>query len=262
MPEQTPITREDLSAQNLRSFEGVQVAGGVIGPGRLWRSDNLALSPPDELARLHALGLRTVIDLRAPDEVEATGKVDWTGAGLHRLHRPMTRKAADPAALASTMTSIATHEDVGNWYLRLARSRADVVLRCLADIVANEGGVLFHCTAGKDRTGVLAAVVLLLLGTDERAIIDDYAMTGPAMDRVHRRHATATGRPMPSSGYTGHPLLHAHPDSMATFLREVRDAGGIDELLVTGATAKGVTDPRTALEHLVPALRDRLVVDA
>lgn len=250
-----------IPSANLRSLEGLPVAGGSIEAARLWRSDNITISPDEELRDLHGRGLRTVIDLRAPDEVQLTGTSVLERTSIRHVHRPMTRKAADPATLAATFESITDYEGVGAWYLRLARARSAVLLGCLRDIASADGGVLFYCTAGKDRTGVLAAVLLLLLGAEDDVVIEDYARTGESVERVHRRYADATGRPMPSTEYPDHPILDAHPDSMAAFLRGVHASGGVVELLTDSgpAAAPGQDGTATQVETLVDHLRDRLV---
>jgi protein-tyrosine phosphatase len=259
-----PAAIKNVPAVNLRSLGGVRVRGGTIAPRLVWRSDNITISPDDELVALRSQGLRTVIDLRAPDEVHMTGTSVLDRNGIRHLHRPMTRRSADPATLAATFSSITDYEGVGNWYLRLARARTAVLLTCLTDISDADDGVLFYCTAGKDRTGVLAAVLLLLLGAQDQDIIDDYAQTGLAVDRIHRRHATATGRPMASTEFPNHPILDAHPDSMATFLHGVHADGGIEAFLTPAlATSPRASGPRRrtapSLEELSDRLRQRLV---
>jgi protein-tyrosine phosphatase len=243
------------------------VRGGTIAADVVWRSDNITISPDDEMVALRSQGMGTVIDLRAPDEVHLTGTSVLDRSDVRHLHRPMTRKSADPAALAATFSGITDYEGVGAWYLRLARARAAVLVTCLRDIAEAEDGVLFYCTAGKDRTGVLAAVLLLLLGAEEQDIIDDYARTGLTVDQIHRRHAAATGRPMVSTEFPNHPILDAHPDSMATFLRGVHAAGGIDAFLsaalISPTDKTGRADPVGAsLDELAGRLHRRLVYRA
>lgn len=243
---------------NLRSFEGLPVAGGTVSANRLWRSDNITISPDVELQHLRGHGLRTVIDLRAPDEVQLTGTSVLERNSIRHVHRPMTRRSADPATLARTFDSIKDYEGVGEWYLRLARARSEVLVECLRDIAAADGGVLFYCTAGKDRTGVLAALVLLLLGADDEVVIEDYARTGETVEQVRLRHAAATGRPMASSEYTDHPILYAHPDSMAAFLRGVHADGGAVPFLASAAT-RGGDGTAAQVEALAGRLHERLV---
>lgn len=247
-----------LPAENLRSFEGLPVDGGSIAGGPLWRSDNITISPDEQLRDLQDQGLRTVIDLRAPDEVQLTGTAVLERNGIRHLHRPMTRKSADPATLAVTFNSVKSYDDVGAWYLRLARARSGVLLDCLRDITAAQEGVLFYCTAGKDRTGVLAAIILMLLGAEDEVVVGDYARTGMSVDRVHLRHAAATGRPMPSMEFPDHPILHSHPDSMAAFLRGVHAEGGAVPFLASAAV-RGGDGTMAQIEALAGRLHERLV---
>lgn len=248
-----------IPAANLRSLAGLPVGGGHIAGNRLWRSDNITVSPDEQLQDLRGQGLRTVIDLRAPDEVQLTGTAVLERIGIRHVHQPMTRKSADPATLATTFDSITDYEGVGDWYLRLARARSAVLLDSIREIAASDGGVLFYCTAGKDRTGVLAAVILLLLGADDDVVVQDYARTADFVDGVHRRHAEATGRPMPSTEYPDHPILHAHPDSMVAFLRGIHAAGGVVPFLSSGAGTGEDDGTRAQVESLAGHLHERLV---
>jgi protein-tyrosine phosphatase len=88
----------------------------------------------------------------------------------------------------------------------------------------NEPAV-FHCAAGKDRTGVISALLLSLLGVREELIVADYAATREALDQIVERL-------MASEGYQGMfdelppDTLHADPETMEGFLARVRDAFG------------------------------------
>lgn len=249
---------QQLPAENLRTLEGLRVQGGRIASHVLWRSDNITISTDEEVQWLRDEGISTVIDLRASDEVQITGTEVLDRHGVSHVHRAMTRKTADPVTLAKTFKAVTDYEGVGNWYLRLARARAAVLLDCLQDIAEADGGILFYCTAGKDRTGVLAAIVLLFLGADDDVIVEDYEKTGPAIDRVFQRHSAATGRPAPGQQFPDHPMLHAHPASMRTFLRGVHEAGGVIALL-GGAAETQERAPGCSVTDLVPRLRKRLV---
>lgn len=253
------MPEERLLAANLRSFEGIPISGGHIAGGQLWRSDNITISPDEQLRKLYHHGLRTVVDLRAPDEVQLTGTDVLRRNGILHVHRPMTRRSADPATLALTFNSVKSYNDVGEWYLRLARARARVLLGCLRDIAAAEGGVLFYCTAGKDRTGVLAAVLLLLLGAENEVVIEDYARSGTSVDRVHLRHAAVTGRPMPSTEFPDHPILHSHPKSMVAFLQGIHAGGGVERFLAKAAAAGGHGGTPAEVTALAGGLREKLV---
>lgn len=225
------IEHRTRPAANLRSLENVPVKGGRITAKPVWRSDNIMLSPSEQIGDLRDLGLTTAIDLRAPDEVQINSSSVLQEHNIVHIHRPLTRKAADPKTLAKTFQKITTPSEVGDWYFRLAQARASTLMGCLEDISQAEGGVVFYCAAGKDRTGVLAACLFLLLGAAHEEIIQDYAKTSRVIAAVRERQEYATGRPLVDRDLRNHPILHADPRSMQQFLRRVQKSGGIENVL-------------------------------
>lgn len=148
--------------------------GGRTRYRALVRSDNLSRLTPDGRAALEAHGIRTVIDLRTPGEVvyEAHhySSADYDGH-LHYLNLPIVSDAdLHPDALyAGTRHN-------GEGYLRMIDRRGQniaVIVRAFAG--ATEGGVLVHCHAGKDRTGLIVALLLAIAGVDDETIAADYA---------------------------------------------------------------------------------------
>src|SRR5699024_9051492 len=136
---------------------------------------------------------------------------------------------------------------------RLARARASTLLACLQDISQADGGVVFYCAAGKDRTGVLAASLLLLLGASDDGIVDDYAKTHAVMPEVHARREYSTGRPALSRHFPDHPILDAHPDSMQQYVRTIREAGCIEAVLAAGSQYRGTqTDTLEGSDAKIP----------
>lgn len=241
---------------NLRDFGGMRVAGGTIAPGVLWRGDDITLSPADEVAALAQAGLGLSIDLRATNELAATGTGFLAESGIRHHHLPLMNSTADPATLAASFASITGPADVGRWYAGMFRDRSSELVQALELIADSRTGVLFHCAAGKDRTGVLAAAILTVLGAEPETIIADYATTHANVPGVMARIAET----MKSSGMghggpsmeelKDHPMLGARPEAMASMLQDLESQGGAREIL----RAAGCED---ALEQ---RLRARLVV--
>ncbi|MFI6157571.1 tyrosine-protein phosphatase [Kitasatospora sp. NPDC051170] len=179
---------------NFRDLGGYPAADGrTVRWGRLYRSDSLgklAASPAD-LARLRALGVGTVIDLRYPWEISAKGRVpEFDGLAYHNLsieHRPYDQAEIDP--------------DLDPWryladrFAEVAEDGAKEIRQALDVIATAEGPVAFHCASGKDRTGLIAALLLTLLGVGEDHIAADFALTERATPRlVADWHAAHPGR--------------------------------------------------------------------
>ncbi|MFD8786799.1 tyrosine-protein phosphatase [Kitasatospora sp. NPDC059599] len=185
---------------NFRDLGGYPAAGGrSVRWGLLYRSDSLGkLASPADLDRLRALGVRTVIDLRYPWEIAAKGRMpDVAGVEYHNLsieHRPYDQAEIDP--------------ELDPWrYLadRFAEVAEDGVkeIRQVLDVITDaDAPVVFHCASGKDRTGLVAALLLTLLGVAEDDIAADFALTELATAHfVAEWHAAHPGRTLRWPGY-------------------------------------------------------------
>ncbi|GIT81240.1 phosphotyrosine protein phosphatase [Leifsonia sp. LS1] len=180
---------------NARDLGGTDLdSGATVIPGRLVRSDALATLTPTGTQGVLDLRIGTVIDLRtdgerrrAPDVLPAGHDVELVelpilGGAMDELVRQLLpsdgQAALDDQQLAALVQQIPTLEDL---YVAILRSSAPQFAR-IARIVAGatgteRPGVLFHCTAGKDRTGLAAALLLAVAGAERAAIVADYELT-------------------------------------------------------------------------------------
>jgi protein tyrosine/serine phosphatase len=150
----------------------------------LFRSDSLHELTESDVVVLRGLGLTSVIDLRTPTEVERTGRGLLAGEALRYRHLSVTRQEGGESQAAPTEFQ-ADLADRYLWYLEVG---SDNLASALA-MIADPGGspAVFHCAAGKDRTGVLAALVLDIVGVERNAIVEDYALTGERMALILER---------------------------------------------------------------------------
>ena len=150
---------------------------------------------------------------------------------------------------------------VGHYVALLEGSAANIVtaVRVFADDMS--GPTIFHCAAGKDRTGVLAAVVLDAVRVGREAIIADYALTGQRMKQISARLLRlATYRDMQALSRGTKGAATADEESMAAFLDELhgRYGGGAGYLTAHGMTAGTRRAARGARRVLIPAAADRV----
>jgi protein-tyrosine phosphatase len=133
------------------------------------RSDSIAHLTPAGREALIAYGVTTVIDLRTVGEVSRVPNPFATGAAPVYRHLPMIDD--------SMMVELGAASGMYERYLRMLDGRP-YAFRAIFEAVAEaEGPVVFHCFAGKDRTGLLAAMLLSLAGAPDDAIAGDFAET-------------------------------------------------------------------------------------
>ncbi|WP_062207343.1 tyrosine-protein phosphatase [Streptomyces sp. NBRC 109706] len=166
---------------NFRDLGGYSTIDGErTRSGRLFRSDSLGKLRDADLDRFLALGVRTVIDLRYPWEIAAKGRVpDHPSFDYHNLsieHRPYDQASLGP--------EIETGPFLAERFGEVAEDGVAELRTAIELIATSEGPVVFHCASGKDRTGLLAALVLDLLAVPEQTIVEDFTLTQLATPRL------------------------------------------------------------------------------
>ncbi|MCA4135273.1 tyrosine-protein phosphatase [Arthrobacter sp. M4] len=154
---------------NFRSTGGYTAAGRVIREGKLFRSDGLHRLTDDGRAQIAALGIRLVIDLRDSSEIDRSPS-QLDGLALESRHNPIFQAGSVPGLDATT-----TLMDIYRLMIARHADRLAGAVRLIAD--SGTDPVLVHCTAGKDRTGVVIALALIAAGVDRGQVLRDYAAT-------------------------------------------------------------------------------------
>lgn len=174
------------SLMNFRDLGGAPVPGGVVARGRLFRTGQLS-EISHEAARHLAETLRigTYIDFRADADIARDGEP----ASLSQLGVAWCRQPFELSDALFSVIRVPTARDWQELYFR-GVERLRVELRAAIQAIATGSQpVVFGCWAGKDRTGIVAALVLSLLGVDEQWIGLDYARTQPALQPFKSRFA-------------------------------------------------------------------------
>lgn len=162
---------------NLRDLGGYQVGGGVVTAwGRLYRSDGPTQLDDDEWESLRDLGIRALVDLRSGAECLARPVRVPDGMAYHHCpllgEKPGAANGGDASREFMKSMSLDYAELMGRSFDGVARA-----LRVILETLRDGGSVDFFCTAGKDRTGMVAACVLLLCGVGDDDIVADYCLT-------------------------------------------------------------------------------------
>lgn len=178
---------------NFRDLGGYTAAGGrKVRRGLVYRSGVLTYLTAADHRVVAPLGIRTIVDLRREDEIAAEPTA-WIGPV-----RIVTSQLAESIASmqrTAPWENSTTADEARTWMIDSYSSMQDWLTQPLRGIfemlLDDRGPLLFHCAAGKDRTGFCAAIVLGLVGVEEETILYDYALTDTAVDllaftRVHR----------------------------------------------------------------------------
>ncbi|MGV9378952.1 tyrosine-protein phosphatase [Nonomuraea sp. NPDC003707] len=211
---------------NFRDVGGYATHDGrTVQWQRLYRADALGWLAGDDLRIFRELRVRTVIDLRHASEIEKVGRVpDAEGQSYHNL--PIEGRRWD---ITTYKEESGIPRFFADRYLELTEDGVDNLRTALETIArADNAPVVIHCAAGKDRTGVLAALVLSLAGVGEDDIVADYALTGLATEHFigswRARHPDA-------AMWAGFGLAPA--EAMRLFIDDLKARHGSIETYVT-----------------------------
>lgn len=191
---------------NIRDLGGYAAEGGET----LWRSclrgDSLHRVDKSKIDTLVEEGVRTLIDLRTPCELHAHPSPFEDHRAVCYHHVPLNDGFLDE------FTSLP------ELYIRALTEHSELFAKIMLLIAgAGTGAVLFHCTTGKDRTGLIAALLLANVGVDDQVIAEDYALTGPLIEPLQNdflSQATYFG----FRALAKHPLLECKPEAMLQVL--------------------------------------------
>jgi protein-tyrosine phosphatase len=237
------------AVHNFRDLGGYPTADGRVTRWHtLYRADGLQRLTPADVESLRPLGLRTVIDLRTAGELRRRGTfpVDAYPVTFHHLPVIDVMWDADaPGVDPADPSAFLFHQ-----YQSLLTYGEPLFARAF-HLLGVPGALpaVFHCAAGKDRTGILAALVLASLGVPHDVVAEDYGLSREAMDRTRRW--AEIHRPDLAASWDDVPAHHlaAEPEAMARLLALLTERHGSVQRYVVSI---GV--PNALLAHLGSAL--------
>lgn len=171
--------------QNFRDLGGYRTSDGrTVRWGLLYRSGSMHFLTPSDYAYLDRLGIRTVCDFRSADERAAEPAL-WPAGAAPRIladdYRmdPTQMGLIRPGEVPSAEKARAALAAI---YPKLLVQFNDQYRRMFAELLAGHAPLAFNCTAGKDRTGVAAALLLTALGVPRETVVQDYMLTNRYFD--------------------------------------------------------------------------------
>jgi protein-tyrosine phosphatase len=224
---------------NVRDLGGYPTrSGGSIRSGLLFRGDSLHRLDDVGREMLRQLGVRTVFDLRGPAERTAYP------SAVSEI-----RIVEVPAFEAERGTMPDVEWQLLDVYLELLHHRGEVVSGIAAQLTGDNLPALIHCMAGKDRTGVVVAVILSALEVPDEYIVADFAASASLLSAEFREETTTrlTAQGVPAALIVR--MLAAEPDHIASVLAVIREeyGGAAKYLLDHGLTEDQLTALRSAL---------------
>ena len=253
-------------ASNFRDFGGYETRSGRVVTGRLFRSDRLSLLTSADFDKLNKLNLRWVIDLRRSSELERD-PTRWQGSdGPELWHLPLIEDdsgrrnalqliADDPAKRNSAEAAIQVMADMYRDLVNMPFSRGQYA--AMFNRMAAEGspGLVVHCSAGKDRTGIVVALIQLALGVTEDQVIEDFMLTDRYYDGARLMHERSSQlmehEEVDLSEAALLPVFTIHREYLQAALDEIDSAwGGTENYFRKGL---GLTP------DVIPALQEQLI---
>lgn len=200
---------------NMRDLGGLPTHTGQMTPhGVFWRGD----SPHHAAAQVRDILLQhqitTVIDMRQSDECAKYPNPLIHDTEIHYIHVPLLVGRGDTLAITT----------LRDFYVHIIDMRQSAIATVLNACATAPAGVYFHCQLGKDRTGIISALLLLLAGVAEGTVIADYAETTNRLHPLVTKLQAERPPHIPEDAYIE--LLSAHPDTMQHLLTHIRTQYG------------------------------------
>lgn len=235
-------------ASNFRDLGGYAGLGGrVVRWRRLFRSDHLAALTPDDLAVLSQLGLARVCDFRGESE-RAQLACALPGVPVHSLpiEPTVVQRMSELLVAGHRLTGQETVGLMQQTYRAFVHDNSPRFAALFGHLLECDGPLVFHCTAGKDRTGFAAALILLALGVPRPQVMQDYLLT----NQLFRAPKASGGR---ASQEVLDVLWRVQEDFLGAALQAVEaDYGGLPRYLAQALGVGAKEQARLAALYLQP----------
>lgn len=235
-------------ASNFRDLGGYRgQAGRPVRWRRLFRSDHLAALTPEDAAAFRLLGVTRAFDFRGVSE-RAAVPYELPGVAQHALpiEPTVVQRMKDLLDAGEVVTPAHTVELMQHTYRAFVNDNAGRFAALFAHLLDSDAPLVFHCTAGKDRTGFAAALILLALGVPREVVMQDYLLTND----YYRMPLYDQGRASPE---VLNVLWRVQSEFLDAALHAVeQDHGGVDTYLARELGVRTPERERLAALYLEP----------
>ena len=167
---------KELALINCRELGGMPLAGGkTFRKGIFLRSGSPEWLNDEQIREVKDYGVKTVIDLRGIEEFKGTGNPFAEDPDVKFYNIPLLN--GDPNNDDDKTLEFITTHTLGDYYVIIGEEMGDRLAEIMRVLLNTDGLILFHCAHGKDRTGVVAAILYLLSGASREDIITNYAIS-------------------------------------------------------------------------------------
>jgi protein-tyrosine phosphatase len=244
----TSSAHEPEGIHNFRELASYPLSGGHhIRPSAIYRSGALELMTADDCSWLtDEVRLATILDLRHPDELQPAHQHALAGLVTAISIFPEGRTQEDVIAELNGLYGTGPTPERYLHYLDVGGMRLAEAFAVFAEPA--DFPVLVHCTAGKDRTGVLVGLLMDVLGASDEDIATEYGLSDASIDRLIS-YLRSSGRALQGTDEEIRTRLSTPPERMAGFLTLMRRRYGSAEQFfeVQGVTAATITRVRELL---------------
>ncbi|MCF2517503.1 tyrosine-protein phosphatase [Dyadobacter sp. CY351] len=167
---------------NFRDIGGLKTKDGrIVRLGKIYRSGNLASLDEGEFDKLNSLHIASVYDLRTDHEIK--GKEDRLPPNVKYFHTPTVEdKEGEIAQLKTKVINGQISEQQAfdktiQFYEDAVSLNVNALREIMQDILDSDAPVVYHCSAGKDRTGIISALILSILKVDRETIVNEYLLS-------------------------------------------------------------------------------------
>jgi protein-tyrosine phosphatase len=227
-------------AWNVRDLGGIEGAHGAVPQDHFIRAANLAHLTPEDRDTLYSHHVMLDIDLRTPGEEHASP--DALAADPHIRYLPVSLLGEKPAAMSKMPSSL---QEIYLDALDNHQAAFKQIFEAIAG-VSGQGAVLYHCTVGKDRTGMVSALLLELAGVSREKIVHNYAVSAyylkPMTDSTGMSAAMAKNPALAA-------IMGSPPEAITVFLDKLDGhyGGAAAYLQTIGVSAGDIAKVRAQL---------------